>query len=187
MKILKTSSLFFKEGSSDKVYEVDLVEENGMFSVNFRFGKRNTKLQTGTKTSNPVDLKKAEVIFDKLIKEKTAKGYTFDENGIPFTSDQHERTDYLPQLLNVIEESEVEGFLNNDSFVGQPKIDGIRLVVQIENQVVKAFNRNGLLVAKLPKVIEEELEYRNKAWEFSGIAGKLLGEYKWKHYCAQIY
>jgi hypothetical protein len=45
MKLVKQSSLEYREGSSDKVYEVDLCElEPGSFTVNFRYGRRGTAL-----------------------------------------------------------------------------------------------------------------------------------------------
>lgn len=78
METIKTIKLAFKEGTSDKVYHVFLVKADGGYLVNFEFGKRDTKPQTGTKTTSPVDEASAQKIFDKLIKEKEAKGY-FEE------------------------------------------------------------------------------------------------------------
>ena len=44
-----------KEGSSDKLYEVDLVDLeradiDARYLVNFRYGRRGTSLRDGTKT-----------------------------------------------------------------------------------------------------------------------------------------
>ena len=47
-----------------------------MFVVNFAFGRRDSTLQTGTKTSEPVDYDSAKKIYDRLVREKKAKGYT---------------------------------------------------------------------------------------------------------------
>jgi antitoxin component YwqK of YwqJK toxin-antitoxin module len=74
-RVVETKKLAFKEGSSDKVYHVFLIKvENGFF-VNFEFGKRGTKLQTGTKTTTPIDEVTARKIFNKTVQEKTSKGY----------------------------------------------------------------------------------------------------------------
>lgn len=75
MKLVRQSKLFFKEGNSDKVYEVDLCEIGGNYVVNFRFGRAGTALKEGTKTTSPIALSEAEKIFNKLVDEKTKKGY----------------------------------------------------------------------------------------------------------------
>ncbi len=76
MKLVRQSSLFFKEGKSDKVYEVDLCEiSNNEYVVNFRYGKRGGKLKEGTKTIFPVPFPAAEKIFKNLVTSKEKKGY----------------------------------------------------------------------------------------------------------------
>ncbi|HCN50906.1 MAG TPA: hypothetical protein DIT10_17770 [Chryseobacterium sp.] len=76
MKIIKQTKLFFHEGKSDKVYEIDLCEINpDAFIVNFRYGKRGATLKEGSKTPEFVSKEKAESIFDQLEKEKRNKGY----------------------------------------------------------------------------------------------------------------
>ncbi len=76
MKLIKQSKLFFKEGNSDKVYEIDLCEVgSGQFVVNFRFGKRGSILKEGTKTDKPISLNSAEQVYDALEAEKRKKGY----------------------------------------------------------------------------------------------------------------
>lgn len=75
MKLVRQTKLFFKEGTSDKVYEVDLCEIAGNYVVNFRYGRAGASLKEGTKTASPVALTEAEKIFNKLVNEKTSKGY----------------------------------------------------------------------------------------------------------------
>lgn len=75
MKLVRQTKLAFKEGNSDKIYEVDLCESGGKFLVNFRYGRRGAELKEGTKTSSAVELNEAEKIFQKLVDEKTRKGY----------------------------------------------------------------------------------------------------------------
>lgn len=75
MKLVRQTKLFFKEGNSDKVYEVDLCEIGGNYVVNFRYGRAGAALKEGTKTSSPISQTEAEKIFDKLVSEKTNKGY----------------------------------------------------------------------------------------------------------------
>ena len=160
MPVVKSTSLFFREGSSDKVYQVTMEAVDNGFQVNFAFGRRDTKLQTGTKTTSPVDESKATQIFDKLIQEKMAKGYTLDEQGTPFagTEKESKKTSILPQLLNNIEYDQLESYLSDDNWATQQKIDGIRIIYQVENGVVKAINRTGLEVAINQQIAKEILD-----------------------------
>lgn len=79
MKLLRKVTLHFREGNSDKVYEVDLCEHSNdrpqRYVVNFRYGRRGGSLREGTKTVTPVDLTEAEEIFASLIVNKENKGY----------------------------------------------------------------------------------------------------------------
>src|ERR1044072_1900980 len=75
MKLVCQTKLHLKEGSSDKVYEVDLCESGGKYLVNFRYGRRGSDLKEGTKTTSPIELSEAEKVFQKLVDEKTRKGY----------------------------------------------------------------------------------------------------------------
>jgi predicted DNA-binding WGR domain protein len=76
MKLIHQVKLFFQEGNSDKVYEIDLCEiSKDLFAVNFRYGKRNTVLKEGSKTPAFVPEAEARKIFSALEKEKRDKGY----------------------------------------------------------------------------------------------------------------
>lgn len=75
MHLVRQTKLHFKEGNSDKVYEVDLCEINGKYLVNFRYGRFGTELKEGSKTASPVELAEAEKVFQKLVDEKARKGY----------------------------------------------------------------------------------------------------------------
>ncbi|WAS92210.1 WGR domain-containing protein [Nannocystis punicea] len=77
MKLIRRVSLGLREGSSDKVYIVDLCEvSKGKFVVNFQFGRRGGPLKDGTKTEAPVSETTARSVFAKLVDEKKRKGYT---------------------------------------------------------------------------------------------------------------
>lgn len=76
---MKKVSLYFCQGSSDKEYHVQLVKSGNDYVVNFQYGRRGNALQSGTKTLVPVSLGAAERVYDKLVAEKKAKGYTEGE------------------------------------------------------------------------------------------------------------
>ena len=47
----ESTTLYYRQGSSDKVYHARLEPAGGGFVVHFAFGRRGTTLQTGTKTA----------------------------------------------------------------------------------------------------------------------------------------
>jgi len=76
MRLIKQIRLFFKEGKSDKVYEIELCQlDPDHYVVTFRFGRRGAALQEGTRTPVPVLRAAAEAIFAGLEQEKRRKGY----------------------------------------------------------------------------------------------------------------
>ena len=104
------TTLFYREDSSDKVYQAAIEPEGNLFLVNFAFGRRGSTLSTGTKTPEPVDIDTATSIFTKLVQSKKAKGYTEGPDGTPYqhTAKRARVTGLLPQLLNPISEDEEE-------------------------------------------------------------------------------
>ena len=146
---METITLYFKQGSSDKVYQAFIEARDGSYVVNFAYGRRGTTLQTGTKTQTPVNYDAAKAIYDKLIREKTAKGYTPGADGTPYngTDRQQAATGIHCQLLNPIEESDLPRFIRDPGYWMQEKHDGRRLLVQKQDGVVTGINKLGLTVA----------------------------------------
>jgi predicted DNA-binding WGR domain protein len=75
MKVIRKEVLRLKDSKTDKVYEIEIVEGRNEHFVNYRYGKTGGNLREGTKTKTRVAKKKAQKIFDDLVKEKTKKGY----------------------------------------------------------------------------------------------------------------
>lgn len=148
------TTLYFREGSSDKVYQAAIEPRGDLFVVNFAYGRRGTTLQTGTKTSSPVDYQTAKNTFDKLVAEKLAKGYTPGPDGTPYhhTAQEERMTGILPQLLNPIEEYELNRFLEDPRWCAQEKYDGRRVLVRKIGDQVAGINRKGLIIA-LPETL----------------------------------
>ena len=71
---METITLYFREVPSDKVYQASIQPKDAGFMVHFAYGRRGSTLNTGSKTQSPVEYQIAKGIYDKLIKEKTAKG-----------------------------------------------------------------------------------------------------------------
>jgi len=168
-------TLYYREGSSDKVYQC-AIEPKGddLFVVNFAYGRRGTTLSTGTKTSTPVDYDTAKKTFDKLVREKTAKGYTPGEDGTPYqqTGNEGRVTDIRPQLLNAVDESEVARLIRDPAWCMQEKKDGKRTLLQRRGVAIHGINKKGLLVGLPSPVVHH-------AGHFSGdvlIDGECIGD-----------
>jgi len=139
-------ALFYREGTSDKVYHVSLEPQDGLFVVNFAYGRRGATLNTGTKTPSPVDYAAARRVFDKLVKEKKTKGYTEAPEGTPYRHAEPTVSGLVPQLLNPIEEDPALRLLRDDAWCLQEKKDGRRLLLRKEGDHVTGINRKGLVV-----------------------------------------
>jgi bifunctional non-homologous end joining protein LigD len=154
MNAVKTPSqtesitLYYREGSSDKVYQARLESVGELFVVNFAYGRRGSTLGTGVKTSSPVDYETAKRTFDKLVREKMAKGYTPGPDGTPYqhTGQADRVTGVLPQLLNPIDEKEVKRLLRDTGWCLQQKFDGRRVLIQKRGYQVSGINRKGLVI-----------------------------------------
>lgn len=140
---LPNISLYYREGSSDKVYQCQIEPAGERFVVNFAYGRRGTTLNTGTKTNVPVTFDDAKRIFEKLVKEKKAKGYIESESGTPYQHSEQQRSGILPQLLNPIDESEVLNLMNDDGWCLQEKFDGRRLLIRKQGQDITGINKKG--------------------------------------------
>ncbi|MEO6847643.1 MAG: WGR domain-containing protein, partial [Chthoniobacterales bacterium] len=125
---MESITLYYKEGASDKVYQANLESKGDGFIVTFAYGRRGSTLNTGAKTHSPVPYETAKDIFNKLIKDKTAKGYTPGEDGTPYqhTDTADEASGVHCQLLNPIEETHIPRYLNDARFCLQEKFDGHR-------------------------------------------------------------
>lgn len=157
---MKKISLFYKEGSSDKEYHVQVVQAPGsdLYLVKFQYGRRGSTLTDGCKTPSPLPLDKAEKIFADIVKKQMAKGYTEGAEGTPYVGgDKQDRvTGMFPQLLNPIEECDVAQYLNNPAWGAQEKKDGKHIMVKAKASVVTASNRKGLQVG-IPEPVAKSL------------------------------
>ncbi len=70
MALIEKVCLYYREGTSDKVYEIHLTQEEDDDEQGFRVtgynGRRGTKLVAQSKTPHPVPYRTARYIFDNL-------------------------------------------------------------------------------------------------------------------------
>lgn len=160
---IKSVSLFYKAGSSDKVYQAQIEEKDNGYIVNFQFGRNGSALSTGTKTNTPVTMKEAEKIYDKLVSEKLAKGYTGSESGTPYQGSEliGKMSGMIPQLPNPITEEEAIALLEDDNFFMQEKEDGRHLMAEVNKDSVICSNRKGLIVSVSDTIAKSLQELKN--------------------------
>jgi bifunctional non-homologous end joining protein LigD len=167
-------TLYFKQGTSDKIYQAS-IEQVGddSFVVNFAYGRRGSTLTTGTKTPTPVDYAFAKKAYDKLVKSKTSKGYVPGEETSQYvhTDADVKDTGIRCQLLNFIEESEVAEFISDKNWWMQEKHDGKRMLIH-KTDTLKAINRKGFEIGA-PDTI---LNSASKVEQSYLVDGEAVGE-----------
>ncbi len=170
---LPSARLFYRDGGSDKVYHANINAVGDGFTVTFAFGRRGSAMTAGTKTTTPVAWEKAQQIYDKLLAEKTAKGYTPDGTGALFalTDLEGRRSGLHPQLLNSIGEEAAEALLADPAWCLQEKFDGRRIMVAVSGGVPAGSNRKGLCVP-----LTQEISDALAALPDGELDGELLGD-----------
>lgn len=151
---MQSITLYFKQGGSDKVYRAAIEQKDDGHVVTFAYGRRGTTLQTGTKTQQPVTYEHAKKVYDKLVADKMAKGYTPGESGTPYqqTHRAHQSTGILPQLLNSVSAEEAARLVTHAAWCMQEKFDGKRMLIRKTTKGIAGINRKGLIVA-LPEPV----------------------------------
>ncbi len=171
-------TLYYRQGTSDKVYQAHINEVEGGYTVTFAYGRRGSSLKTGTKTAKPVDYDKAKAIYDKLVTSKMSKGYTTGEDGALYSASDKESqvSGIYCQLLNLIDREEARRLCHDDAYCMQEKHDGVRQLLKRDATGVQGINRRGLYVG-----IPESLEVHAKALpsEDFVIDGEGMGETHW--------
>ena len=200
-KTIQSISLGYCEGSSDKVYHASIVESDtgSGYVVNFCYGRRGGTLNAGTKTAEPVGGAEADKIYNKLVNDKKAKGYTEISGSAPRiilgsgapTRSAHVKPAatsptatptptapatpsprVLPQLLNPVEEKQLYKLFANPEFVMQPKLDGKRILLHRDYRRVYATNRKGLECG-IPENLADQVSKFRSAFILDG---ELVGD-----------
>jgi bifunctional non-homologous end joining protein LigD len=160
-KNMESITLYFREGSSDKVYQASISPQGEGFMVHFAYGRRGSTLSTGTKTSSPVSHNEAKRIYDKLIQEKTAKGYLpgDDAGQIQHPTSAKKHTGIQCQLLNPITDTQLERLLFHPDYWMQEKMDGRRLLIKKEGGIITGINRLGFPTAVPESILNSVTNY----------------------------
>jgi bifunctional non-homologous end joining protein LigD len=146
------AELYFRQGSSDKVYHLQLAKENDQWSVHAQWGRRGSSLQNDVK-ANGVAYEEAKRVYDRILREKMGKGYQLSQAstngdaaisvGLPATK---EHSGHTPELLTPIEEPDALRLGDDASWWFQQKFDGRRLAVQKADGKYSGINKLGQII-----------------------------------------
>lgn len=187
----ESASLYFQSGNSDKVYFLNLQQCETGWAVLVQWGRRGSTLQADTKIER-VPYEDAKPIYDRVLREKLAKGYQYSEAPAarkPAASEPLTRNApvskevvFAPELLTRIEESEALRFGRDPRYWFQWKRDGIRLTVVAEQIKTVPWTFNIYGYNKLGQVVQLDPQLR-RAIETLCIDGKytcLLLDGEWE-------
>ena len=136
------TTLHYQDQRSNKVYRIAIEPREGLYVVNFAYGRSGTTLTTGTKTACPLYFDAAQKIYDRVVREKLAKGYILAADSVGYVAGSRKATGIQSQLLNPVDDA--EPLLAADSYYLQPKHDGKRLLVRKQGFEITGINRRGL-------------------------------------------
>jgi bifunctional non-homologous end joining protein LigD len=178
----RTINFYCDEQGSDKTYQIRLASEGDGWRVLTQWGPRGGRQSQGDKTpGGPVPLAQAEKVMEKEIKARLAKGYRITDADVPVLVGENAKVDsgLRPQLLNPIERDQIEPYLLDDSWIGQVKFDGERVMVRATRTCVEGINRKGQ-VRPLPLELVTVIQDLPLGDRPTVIDGELIGTY----YCA---
>ena len=146
------AEMYFRQGSSDKVYHLQLENVDDKWSVQAQWGRRGSALQRDVKVSNS-PYEEAKRVYDRILREKTGKGYQIAQAiangnsaisvGLPASK---EHSGHTPELLTPIEEPEALRLVEDVSWWFQQKFDGRRLAVQKADGKYSGINKLGQII-----------------------------------------
>lgn len=188
--ILKKDSLYYREGTSDKVYHLSLerISNADEYTVKYAYGRRGSALKTGSKNSSPMSISSAKMLYDATLREKLAKGYQpmistgNPAKSIPVVAEKNS-LGFAPNLLTPIDDVGLNNALASPTWIAQPKMDGVRLFLEKKTEsgkpVVYGYNRKGVSVP-VPVEVVESVQAANAYYEDGCpdflLDGELIGD-----------
>ena len=175
---MKTQTLYFKEGSSDKVYTARLEDApDGQATLLLSWGRRGNGQQS--QVLGPMPPAEAEKLYEKKLKDKLAKGYQPGESGAAMVAAGTTAPANVPRpmLLNEIDRDEVERLIRDPGWWMQEKYDGCRILLERNGDSVTAWSRTGKQCAALPQaVVDAALATTKLQWVMDG---EIVGDEIW--------
>lgn len=145
------AELFFQQGSSDKVYQLQLESVENQWTVCAQWGRGGSALQSDVKIDK-APYEEAKRVYDRVLREKTSKGYQIAAAsaggaaisvGLP---ESKEHSGHTPELLTPMEEPEALRLADDVSWWFQQKFDGRRLAVRKNSGGYSGINKLGQFI-----------------------------------------
>lgn len=180
---MKSVTLYFTQGSSDKAYQVNLTETEGGYNVSCANAKRGQALNHKVKNKEPLTIEKAEKVFESTIKSKAKKGYTTDLSGTPFSGvdmngeicegsnlapTQPEHSGIELQLLNETYRREATAYCHNPGYIAQQKHDGERRCIERTGDEIRGTNKKGFYTMPIPAIQKSALNIECDSYVIDG-------------------
>lgn len=172
---MKSADLYYTDGGSDKEYHAKIEKEGTGYVVNISYGRRGTNLATGAKTDVPVSLEEAEKVFDKVVREKTSKGYTASITGAVVKAAGGGALKPMLCQPCTVEDARLQ--YDSTEWVVERKLDGVRAYIQGG----RLYDRRGVDITKrFPEFSQIETimdvldgEIVAQSGEFSDVSGRM--------------
>jgi len=190
--VLLNKLLFNQQGSSDKVFQIQLVDEGNDFMVYCANNRRGKPLKPRAKWEELVNRETAQAEFDRIYKAKTSKrgGYTESTDGgetLEPAANANQKSSVTIQLLNAIDETIAIKLCNDPKWVAQQKFDGERRPIEIKGGVAQGLNRyceyvggmkssviGGIDTSVDAEIDTEDLDTQLAAFDILSLDGKCL-------------
>lgn len=173
--------LRFTQGSSDKEYNAHLKRQGDGWVLHCSNGRWDGAQKAQIKIAEPVPYEVAKKEYDKVVKQKTSKGYTPNGSGIAFsgTDDADRVTGWVPQLLNEITREEMRAIIAAEpgQWFLQEKMDGERRAALVSAEGAVAANKKGLSVPMRAEFASAIARMQDHGLKTMDLDGEDMGHY----------
>lgn len=144
-------SLYCTEGSSDKEYHLELLQDEAtsLWMLKFKNGRRGQALRGGDITKSPVPYEDAKKEYDRRVKSKLKDGYTPNVDGAIYqdTIAGEDFSGFVPQLpTDIRNEETINEMMRSEEWILQQKYDGENRQISSDGTTVKGINKRGIFV-----------------------------------------
>ena len=108
MALIEKVCLYYCEGTSDKIYEIHLTQEEDGYRVTGYNGRRGTKLVAQPKTPRPIPYRTARYIFDNLEASK------LNHRRTPYRVASRETAESFKNVMDCVNASRPPASKNSD-------------------------------------------------------------------------
>lgn len=171
---IKAISMHCNQGTSDKIYNLFIHTDGNLYQVMGEGGRRGGSMKPYPKGEFNTQIEAINV-FNKVMSEKITTGYHVLHE-VTDASILMEKKDFIekketfrisPQLLYAIDMDSAQSYIDDASYIAQEKMDGQRIMIELDWGKVTAFNRKSQEV-EIPSAIKDEISSLGKQMVLDG-------------------